>query len=116
VPQEKKTSSAQRIQEKSHTEEKRTIPVIRTIKKEKSPEKFKGKTEVYYFPYDQGTKKYQFMFLEDVPTTREEYKTKEKEWLGFERALNKIGLDKDEVLHRIKKGLPPHIDREDQGH
>jgi hypothetical protein len=35
---------------------------------------------------------------------KEDYKKKEKEWLGFEGALNKIGLNKEEVLDRIKKG------------
>jgi len=43
------------------------------------------------------------MFLEDIPTTKEDYKKKEKEWPGFERVLSKIGLDKEEVLDRIKK-------------
>ena len=54
------------------------------------------------------------MFIEDIPTTKENYKKKEKEWLGFERALTKIGLDKDDVLDRIKRGLPPYKNKEDQ--
>ena len=37
------------------------------------------------------------MFFEDIPTTRKDYKKKEKEWPGFERALSKIGLQKEEV-------------------
>jgi hypothetical protein len=37
------------------------------------------------------------MFFEDSPTTKEDYKKKEKEWTGFERALSKIGLNKEEV-------------------
>jgi hypothetical protein len=54
------------------------------------------------------------MLIEDIPTTKDEYKKKEKEWLGFEKALSKIGLDKDEVLDRIKRGLLPYKDKEDQ--
>ena len=71
---------------------------------------------MYYFPYDQDTKIYQFMFLEDIPTTREDVRKKEKEWLGFERALSKIGLHKEEVLDRIKRGLTPYRNTEDQRH
>ena len=53
------------------------------------------------------------MFLEDIPRTKDDYRKKEKDWIGFERALNKIGLD-EEVLDRIKRGLPPYKDREEQ--
>ena len=77
------------------------FPVIRTVKKEKSPVKDDEKVQVYYFPYDRDTKIYQFTFLEDIPTTREDFRKQEKEWLGFEKALYKIGLNKDEVLDRI---------------
>ena len=112
--QEKKTPNAPKPQEKSHTEERRRIPVIRTVKKEKSPVKDDEKVEVYYFPYDRDTKIYQFMFLEDIPTTREDFRKKEKEWLGFERALYKIGLNKDKVLDRIKRGLLPYKNKDEQ--
>ena len=48
--QEKQNPSVPGPQARSHTEERRNIPVIRTMKKEKSPVKSKGKTDVYYFP------------------------------------------------------------------
>jgi len=111
---ELKIANVPMSQEKSHTEEKRQIPVIRTVKKEKSPTKQKEKVETYYFPYDQETKIYQFMPFEDIPTTKEDFRKKEKEWTGFERALNKIGLDKEEVLDRIKKGLLPYKSEKEQ--
>ena len=56
---------------------------------------------------------FQFMPLEDIPTTNEDFRKKEKEWTGFERALNKIGLNKEEVLNRIKKGLPSYKNKEE---
>ena len=84
------------------------------MKKEKSPIKNKEKIETYYFPYDQETKVYQFMPFEDIPTTKEDCRKKEKEWTGFERALNKIGLNKEEVLDRIKRGLLPYKSKEEQ--
>ena len=57
------------------------------MKKDKSPLKKREKVETYYFPYDQETKMYQFMPFEDIPTTREDFRKKEKEWIGFDRAL-----------------------------
>jgi hypothetical protein len=84
------------------------------VKKEKSPPKQKERVDTYYFPYDQETKRYQFMPFEDIPTSKEDFRRKEKEWLGFERALYKIGLTKDEVLDRIKKGLLPYKNEKEQ--
>ena len=57
---------------------------------------------------------YKFMPLEEIPTNKEEFKKKEKEWLGFERALNNIGLKKEEVLERIKSGLRPYRSEREQ--
>ena len=77
------TKETSRIQDKSHTEDRRTIPVIPTIKKEKSPLKGKGQIDTYYVPYKdnqgQGTKMYRFMSLEEIPTTKEDFRKKEKE-------------------------------------
>jgi len=44
---EKKNPSVPEPQAKSHTEERRHIPVIRTVKKEKSPVKDKEMFDVY---------------------------------------------------------------------
>ena len=41
IRKEQKTTNAPRPQEKSHTEKRRKIPIIRTVKKEKSPPKQK---------------------------------------------------------------------------
>ena len=98
IRKEQKTTNDPKPHEKSHTEERRKIPIIRTVKKENSPIKKTEKIETYYFPYDQETKVYQFMPFEDIPTTKEDFRKKEKEWTGFERALNKMGLNKEEVL------------------
>ena len=54
------------------------------------------------------------MQFEDIPTTKEDFKKKEKEWIGFDRALYKIGLNKEEVLDRIKRGLLPYKSKEEQ--
>ena len=54
------------------------------------------------------------MPFEDIPTTNEDFKKKEKEWIGFDRALYKIGLNKEEVLDRIKRGLLPYKSKEEQ--
>ena len=57
-------TNVQKPKEESYTEERRRIPIIRTVKKEKPPVKEKEKVPVYYFPYDQDTKIYQFMPFE----------------------------------------------------
>jgi len=54
------------------------------------------------------------MPFEDIPTSKEDFRKKEKEELGFERALYKIGLNKDEVLDRIKRGLLPYKSEKEQ--
>jgi hypothetical protein len=56
------------------------------------------------------------MSLEEIPTTKEDFKKKEKEWLGFERALNFIGLKGSDVLERIKRGQPPYRCERTQRH
>jgi hypothetical protein len=48
--QEKKNQSVPGPQARSHTEEKRTIPVIRAMTKDKSPVKAKGTIQTIYFP------------------------------------------------------------------
>jgi hypothetical protein len=73
---ERKNTNVPKPQRKSHTEERRHIPVIRTVKKEKSPVKDNEKFEVHYFPYDQDTKIYQFMFFEDYNQGRLQEKGK----------------------------------------
>jgi len=73
---EQMTTNVPMTQEKTRTEEKRRIPIIRTVKKEKSPTKTKETVETYYFPYDRETKVYQFMPFEDIPTTREDFRNK----------------------------------------
>ena len=54
------------------------------------------------------------MLFCNIPTTIEDFKRKEKEWEGFEKALRLIGLNKYTVLERQKKGRPPYKSKEEQ--
>jgi hypothetical protein len=44
------------------------------------------------------------MFFRNIPETVEDFKEKEKNWYGFEKALKAMGLDSKKVLARLKKG------------
>ena len=74
---EKKIPVVQAHQKRKYTEEKRTIPIIRTVKKEKLPIRAKRTAQTIYFPYDSGTKEFQFMFIENIPMTKDEFRKKE---------------------------------------
>ena len=56
-------------------------------------------------------KKFKFMHFQDIPTSELDFKKKEKEWLGFDYALEKIGLTKKRVLDHIRKGIPVYQDK-----
>ena len=62
--------------------------------KRKSPIKEKLEIATTYLPPDSGKNRFTHMFLEDIPTSLDDVKKKEKEWEGFERALKNIGLNK----------------------
>jgi hypothetical protein len=65
--------------------------------------------EVYPIPESEG---FRWMYFEDIPTTKEDFKYKSKRWPGFRNALKKIGLHPNEIEMRILKGNKTWKDEE----
>jgi hypothetical protein len=56
-------------------------------------------------------KTFKFMHFQDIPRSESDFKKKEKEWLGFEYALERIGLKKKQLLDDLKRGIPVYQDK-----
>ena len=56
-------------------------------------------------------KTFKFMHFQDIPRTESDFRKKDKEWLGFYYALERIGLKRKTVLDNIKKGIPVYQDK-----
>ena len=61
--------------------------------KRKSPAKKQAKVETIYLPRDIGKNRFTYIFFEDILTNLDDFKRKEMEREGFERALKNIGLN-----------------------
>ena len=90
------------------TTEKRTIPIKKDpLTKMTKEEVEKSTLAVMRGRAQQREQRFKQMCVRHIPTTDEDFKDKEKSWLGFKYALQNIGLDSNEVKKTLLEGKTP---------
>jgi hypothetical protein len=94
------------------TTDKRTVPIKKDPSTKLTKEDVKKSTAELVKIRTEG--RFRPMWMRNIPMTLEDFKNKEKTWLGFHYALKNIGLDYDEVKQRLRDNKTPRKDLEEQ--